>query len=239
MRPNAPRVPLRKRFMAGSGGRSPRSSSSETSARQPTPSALVELARAGDSEAFSELMRRYRPNIYALALHLTGDAHDADDIAQDTFLRAYKSLVEFRAESEFYTWIYRIALNLSLNVQRRNVRRRAAPLDDPRVTLAVQVDAHGDPRRAAELRQIYTRLVAALDALSVPLRSAVVLVSIHGLSHDQAAQILSCSTGTVAWRIHRARTKLAAALRPAPRSGRQEDDSGSFFLPRFGVNWSG
>ncbi len=180
----------------------------------PTPAELVARARAGDADAFAELTRRYRPRIHALALHLTGDADDAEDIAQETFLRAYRRLPEFRAASEFYTWIYRIGVNLSLNLQRANKRRRTTSMDDPRVALAVQVDASGDPRRAAELRQIYGRLIAALDRLSAPMRSTVVLVALQGLTHEQAGVVLDCPSGTIAWRLHEARLKLAAALEP-------------------------
>ena len=181
------------------------------------PAELVADAQRGDRGAFAELTRRYRPRIYALALHLTGDAHDADDVAQEAFLRAYRSLPEFRVAAEFYSWVYRIAVNLSLNVRRDNTRRRTAGMDDPRVALAVQVDASGDPRRAAELCQIYGRLVTALDRLSAPLRSTVVLVALQGLTHEQAGAVLGCPAGTIAWRLHEARQQLAAALEPAPR----------------------
>jgi len=181
-----------------------------------SPAALVQAAQRGDQSAFAELLRRYRPRIYALALHLTGDAHDADDVAQEVFLRAYRSLAQFRASSEFYTWVYRIAVNLSLNVKRDRGRRRTDSIDDPRVALAVEVDAAGDPRRAAELRQIYTRLLAALDRLSAPLRSTVVLVALQGMTHDQAAAVLGCPSGTIAWRMHEARQQLSAALEPEP-----------------------
>jgi len=193
-----------------------------------TPADLVARARAGDRAAFGELMRRYRPRIYALALHLTGDADDADDVAQEAFLRAYRSLGEFRAASEFFTWVYRIAVNLSLNERRRRGRARSlagGSLDDPRVALAVQVDASGDPRRAAELRQIYGRLVAALDALSPPLRSTVVLVALQGLTHEQAGAVLACPAGTIAWRLHEARQQLALAL-TKPRRADEPEDSG-------------
>lgn len=179
-----------------------------------TPAELVTRALAGDRRAFAELTRRYRPRIFALALHLLGDRDDAEDVAQETFLRAFDRLAEFRGAAEFYTWIYRIAVNLALNLSRQKRRRRHAPMDDPRVALAVQVDASGDPRRAAELRQVYTRLLAALDALSPVLRSTVVLVALQGLSHDEAAAVLDCSPGTIAWRIHDARQRLHAALEP-------------------------
>lgn len=178
------------------------------------PAELVERAQRGDRAAFGELMRRYRPRIHALALHLTGDAHDADDVAQEAFLRAYRGLAGFRGAAEFFTWVYRIAVNLSLNVRRAHARRRTVDMDDPRVALAVQVDASGDPRRAAELRETYTRLIGALDGLSPTLRSTVVLVALQGLTHEQAGAVLGCPSGTIAWRLHEARQRLAAAMVP-------------------------
>jgi RNA polymerase sigma-70 factor (ECF subfamily) len=201
---------------------------------QLSPADLVERARDGERAAFGELARRYRPRIYALALHLTGDAHEADDVAQETFLRAYKRLADFRAAAEFYTWIYRIAVNLALNARRASARRRTASMDDPRVALAVQVDAFGDPRRAAELRQIYSRLVAALDRLSPALRSTVVLVALQGLTHEQAGAVLNCSAGTIAWRIHEARQQLHAALEPPPALA-SELRAFTLLVPAFGL----
>lgn len=185
--------------------------------KEVAPAALVARAQAGERAAFNELIRRYRPRILALALHLTGDSHDAEDVAQEAFLRAYRNLGDFRGASEFFTWVYRIAVNLSLNVKRASARRRTASMDDPRVALAVQADASGDPRRAAELRQTYTRLISALDGLSPSLRSTVVLVALQGLSHDQAGAVLGCPSGTIAWRLHEARQKLARTLTPPRR----------------------
>jgi RNA polymerase sigma-70 factor (ECF subfamily) len=173
---------------------------------------LVKRAQAGDRSAFDDLVRRYRARIYALTLHLTGSRSEADDITQDVFTRAYQQLHTFAGRSEFFTWLYRIAVNRALNARRDTARRRTSGLDDPRVQAAVAVDAWGDPRRAAELRQTYARLVAALDRLSPTLRSTVVLVALQGLSHDEAAAVLGCSPGTVAWRIHEARQQLHAAL---------------------------
>jgi RNA polymerase sigma-70 factor (ECF subfamily) len=173
---------------------------------------LVRRAQEGDRAAFNELVRRYRARIYALTLHLTGSRSEADDITQDVFTKAYQQLASFAGRSEFFTWLYRIAVNRALNARRDTARRRTSGLDDPRVQAAVAVDAYGDPRRAAELRQTYARLVAALDRLSPSLRSTVVLVALQGLVHDEAAAVLGCSPGTVAWRIHAARGQLRAAL---------------------------
>lgn len=183
---------------------------------------LVVFARRGSRSAFGELMRRYRPPIYALALHLCGSTHDADDVAQETLLRAWAKLHEFQGVSRFYTWLYRIAVNLSLNTRRHRGRRQTIPLDDPRVALAIQVDAAGDARRAMELREVYIHLMAALDTLSEPLQLAVVLVALQGMTHEQAGAVLGCTSGTVAWRIHTARQRLAIALGPKPGN----DDSG-------------
>jgi RNA polymerase sigma-70 factor (ECF subfamily) len=179
---------------------------------------LVKRAQAGDRAAFDDLVRRYRARIYALTLHLTGSRSEADDITQDVFTRAYQRIGTFAGRSEFFTWLYRIAVNRALNARRDTARRRTSGLDDPRVQAAVAVDAYGDPRRAAELRQSYARLVAALDRLSPTLRSTVVLVALQGLSHDEAAAVLGCSPGTVAWRIHESRNQLRQALEAQPAS---------------------
>ena len=189
---------------------------------------LFALSRQGDRAAFDELVRRYRPRIFALALHLTGSTEDADDVAQETFLRAYRRLEDFRAASEFYTWVYRIAVNSALNVRRAHARRRTTSMDDPRVALAVQVDASGDPRRQTELRQIYTRLIEALDALPEAMSSTVVLVALQGLTHDEAAAVLGCTAGTIAWRIHEARERLHEAV-----TTRRDQVSAVAFIPVF------
>jgi RNA polymerase sigma-70 factor, ECF subfamily len=173
---------------------------------------LVERARAGDRGAFGQLVERFRPRIYALGLHLTGSRTEADDITQEAFLRAYHQIASFEGRSQFFTWLYRIAVNRALNGRRDGARRRTVGLDDPRVAEAVAVDAYGDPRRAAELRQSYARLMTALDELSPTLRSTVVLVSLQGLSHEEAGLILGCPPGTVAWRMHEARARLRIAV---------------------------
>src|ERR1700755_800365 len=173
---------------------------------------LVRRAQAGDRSAFDDLVRRYRARIYALTLHLTGSRSEADDITQDVFTKAYQQLATFAGRREFFTWLYRIAVNRSLNARRDTARRRTSGLDDPRVQAAVAVDPYGDPRRAAELRQTYARLIVALDRLAPTLRSTVVLVALQGLPHDEAAAVLGCSGGTIAWRIHEARQQLRRAL---------------------------
>ncbi len=188
----------------------------ETAAR------LVAAAKAGDAQAFEELVRRYRKRIFALALHLTGTPSDADDIAQEVFMRAYRALDRFEGRSEFFTWVYRMAVNRSLNARRDKGRRAEDPmpdhldggLGDPRVEYAVSVDAAGDPSKAAELRQTYARLLRGLDSLPAEMRTTVVLVVLQGMAHGEAAVVQKCSEGTIAWRMHEARTKLHSAMNP-------------------------
>lgn len=173
---------------------------------------LVDRAKGGNQVAFNELVRRYRARIYALALHLTRNESDADDIAQEVFLNAYRALPGFAGRSEFFTWIYRMAVNRSLTARRSRDRRGETPMDDPRVERAVAVDAEGDPVRAAELRQTYARLLAALDRLPSDMRTTVVLVALQGFSHGEVAVIQNCPPGTIAWRMHEARKHLRKAL---------------------------
>ncbi|MDI7269200.1 MAG: sigma-70 family RNA polymerase sigma factor, partial [Myxococcota bacterium] len=177
---------------------------------------LVRRARDGDGRAFEDLVRRYRPRIFALALHVTGSEPDADDVAQEVFLRAYRSLQAFEGRGGFFNWIYRIALHLAFDRRREHARRAGPSLDDPRLERAVAVDAGGNPQRAAAIRQIYRRLLAAMDALSPTLRATIILVCLQGMSHPEAAAVLGTTPGTIAWRIHEARAQLRAAVTAAP-----------------------
>jgi RNA polymerase sigma-70 factor (ECF subfamily) len=173
---------------------------------------LVAAARHGDPRAFDALVRRFRPRIYALALHLCGSASDADDVTQDAFVQAYRHMHEFEGRSQFFTWLYRITVNRALNVERQRVRRGSLPLDDVRVEVALKYDAPGDPRLAIELRETYAALLGALDSLSPALKSAVVLTALQGLSYEEAAVVLGTSEGAIAVRIHEARKQLKGAL---------------------------
>lgn len=192
--------------------RPPAQSESAVEIRAREATTLVEAARTGDPKAFDELVKRYRPRIFALALHMTGSRSDADDITQDAFLRAYAKLSEFEGRSEFFTWLYRIALHRALNMQRDRRRRPAVDFEDPRVGMAVAVDAGGDPRRSAELREQYAHLLHALDRLSPVLRTTVVLTTLQDLSYTEAAIILETNEGTIAWRVHEARAQLKRCL---------------------------
>lgn len=179
-----------------------------------TATALVAAAKAGDQRAFEALVVRYRKRIFALALHMTGSASEADDITQDVFLKAYRALPQFEGRSQFFTWVYRMTVNRSLNVRRDRARRGESVLDDPRLELAVAVDARSNPGREAELRQTYARLLRALDSLPIEMRTTVILVSLQGMSHGEVAVIQNLSEGTIAWRMHEARRRMHDAMAP-------------------------
>jgi len=179
-----------------------------------TATALVAAAKAGDGRAFDSLVKRYRKRIFALALHMTGSAHEADDITQEVFLKAYRALPQFEGRSQFFTWVYRMTVNRSLNSRRDRARRGEDTIDDPRLELAMEVYARGNPGREAELRQTYARLLRALDSLPIDMRTTVILVSLQGMSHGEVGVIQKVSEGTIAWRMHEARRRLHEAMAP-------------------------
>lgn len=172
----------------------------------------VSRAREGDRRAFDRLVRTFRPRIYALALHLTGSPTDADDVTQEAFLKAYRRIGSFEGRSAFFTWLYRIAVNRSLNHNRDGKKRRHVPLSDPRITASLEADGAAGAGKRIELQEAYAQLLAAFDQLSDTLRITVVLTTLQGLSHAETAVVLDTTEGTVAWRVHEARRKLREKL---------------------------
>ncbi len=189
-----------------------------TSARQHlaerTDRELVTAAREGDAEAFGLLVRRHQRRVYRLAVHLLKSGAEAEDVTQDTFVRAYGALDRFDGRSEPFTWIYRICVNLSLNALRSRKTRRASSPDDPRIErlLVDNRPAGASPARSTADKQLGRALVESIDELSDTLRTTLVLVCIDGLSHAEAGAVLGCPEGTVAWRVHEARKKLRGML---------------------------
>jgi len=178
---------------------------------KPTDRELVDRAREGDAQAFGQLVRRHQQRIHRLAMHLLRDRAEAEDVVQETFLRAYRALARFDGRSEPYTWFYRITINLSLNtIRSRKSRRTSTEGDDGRLDSlrgAQPPDASAPPADAAR-HQLYRALAQGIDELSETLRTTLVLVCIDGRSHEEAAAILGAPEGTIAWRVHEARRKL-------------------------------
>jgi RNA polymerase sigma-70 factor, ECF subfamily len=187
----------------------------------PTDRELVEQAKAeraqgSNAQAFGTLVRRYQRRIFRLAFHLVRTGAEAEDVTQETFVRAYQAIDRFDGRSEPFTWLYRIAVNLSLNtIRARKATRDSTPSDDSRIEallLETRPSQGGDPATAAQQRQLAAALCDGIDSLSDTLRTTLVLVCIDGLGHEEAAKILGCPEGTVAWRVHEARRKLREHL---------------------------
>jgi RNA polymerase sigma-70 factor (ECF subfamily) len=145
---------------------------------------------------------------------MLGDRGEAEDAVQETFLRAWRAIERFDGRAELSTWLYRICINVSLNTLRRRKRVEASDISDPRVPEPATDPTQGqnDPRHAAQAIQLYGRLAKALDGLSPSLRATVVLVLIDGVPQKEAAEVLGCSEGTIAWRVHEARRRLREVL---------------------------
>jgi RNA polymerase sigma-70 factor (ECF subfamily) len=181
----------------------------------PSDRELVDKARGGDAQAFGALVRRHQRRIFRLAYHLVRTGAEAEDVTQDTFMRAYQALDRFDGRSEPFTWLYRIAVNLSLNrIRARKVTRDSAPPDDPRIEalLSEMRPDRSDPASTSQDRQLAQALCDGIDALSDTLRTTLILVCIDGVAHEDASKILGCPEGTIAWRVHEARRKLREYL---------------------------
>lgn len=176
---------------------------------------LVDRAKGGDSAAFGQLVRRHQARIQRLAIHLLRSRSEAEDVTQETFIRAYRAIDRFDGRSEPYTWLYRIAVNLSLNTLRSRRSSRTSEADDPRMSGVVEAatgPASQDPGGQATRKEAYFVLCEGIDTLSESLRATLILVCIDGRSHEEAAQILGAPEGTIAWRVHEARRKLREYL---------------------------
>jgi RNA polymerase sigma-70 factor (ECF subfamily) len=171
----------------------------------------LDLARSGDRAAFGKLIRQHQQRIHRLALHLTGNAGEADDVTQETFLRAYRAIARFDGRADLFTWLYRICVNVALNLRRQR-KRATTDLDDPRVPEPVADAPGSDPSVAASQAQTYRELARAMDGLTEALRVTLVLACIDQLPYAEIAQSLGCSEGTVAWRVHEARRRLREAM---------------------------
>jgi RNA polymerase sigma-70 factor (ECF subfamily) len=180
---------------------------------------LVGRCQKGDTGAFDELITRYRQRCFAMIYQMVRNEDDAWDLAQDGFVKAWKSLAHFRGQSSFYTWLYRIMANVSLDWLRRKHVRGDAEFDDQIGLQHVETNAPTAPKPAAqpidrlagdEIRQ---RVDAAIEKLSPEHRAVIVLREVDGLDYQEIADAIGCSIGTVMSRLFYARKKLQAFLR--------------------------
>ncbi|TAN38454.1 MAG: sigma-70 family RNA polymerase sigma factor [Verrucomicrobia bacterium] len=179
---------------------------------------LIRRAQRGDLSAYEELVQRHHPRIYNLLYHMTSHREDAQDLAQDVFLKAHAALRRFHGHSSFYTWIYRIAVNHALNFREKRRHDQAAlRLDDmdqgvERDPTFVELRSRESPFRDVTIGELQKKLNVALQKLSENHRAAVVLHDIQGLQHHEIARITKTSEGTVRSRLFYARQQLQKEL---------------------------
>lgn len=179
--------------------------------------ALVAQAREGDSEAYGQLVRRYQNKIFRLAQHITQNREDAEDVLQETFLKAYEHLDQFQGNSKFYTWIVRIAVNQALMKLRRRKNDKSISLDEQidtgEDTIVREIAAWDeDPEEKFSREELGTVLDSAIQSLDAPYRSVFVLRDIEELSTEETAEALGLSVPAVKSRLLRARLQLREKL---------------------------
>jgi RNA polymerase sigma factor RpoE len=178
---------------------------------------LVKRARKGDLAAYDDLVRRYQERIYATIYHMTSNHEDANDLAQEAFIKAFQALRSFKGGSSFYTWVYRIAVNKTINFLKQRKNRTQMSLDDLDFNAEHDPDlvalvSEKTPRREVGLAELQEKLNAAMQKLSEPHRLVVTLHDVQGLSHEEIAEIMDCNVGTVRSRLFYARQQLQAYL---------------------------
>ncbi|MEW6293931.1 MAG: RNA polymerase sigma factor RpoE [Pseudomonadota bacterium] len=180
---------------------------------------LVERVQSGDREAFGLLVGKYQRKLLRLVMRMVRDPAEAEDVTQEAFIKAYRALPNFRGDSAFYTWLYRIGVNTAKNWLVANGRRMPVMseiVDDETEGIEESVLLRDDetPDRVLMSRQIGETVNAAMEALPEDLRTAIGLREIEGLSYEEIAQVMDCPIGTVRSRIFRAREAIAARLKP-------------------------
>jgi RNA polymerase sigma-70 factor (ECF subfamily) len=178
---------------------------------------LVRRARHGDLTAYDALVQRYQERIYATIYHMTANHEDASDLAQESFIKAFSALKSFKGGSSFYTWLYRIAVNKTLNFLKQRKNKYHLSLDDLDANAEHDPDlvaliSDKTPQRAASLSELQNKLNEALLKLSETHRTVVVLHDVQGVSHEEIAEIVGCNVGTVRSRLFYARQQLQGYL---------------------------
>jgi len=178
---------------------------------------LVQKAQLGDMHAFEELVNRYHSKIYGLTYNMTSNREDAEDLTQEIFIKAYKALPRFKGKASFYTWLYRIAVNKTINYRKKRNRKRALSLDQFDQEIK-QDDAYrvltakGSPLRKISLSELQKRLNEALQNLSEKHRTVVILHDMQGIPHEEIAKMVGTSVGTIRSRLFYARRQMQAEL---------------------------
>ena len=185
---------------------------------QNTDQALVERVQGGDKKAFDLLVLKYQQRIMKVLSRYVRDHSEVQDLAQEAFIKAYRALPNFRGDSAFYTWLYRIAINTAKNFVVAQGRR--PPSDDIEATEAEQYDGesalkdYASPERETLRDEIKETVFKAIDELPEDLKTAITLRELEGMSYEEIAETMDCPIGTVRSRIFRAREAIDSQLRP-------------------------
>jgi len=181
---------------------------------------LVRRCQAGDTEAFDELVTRYRTRVFSMIYNMVHSEQDAWDLAQDSFLKAWKSIKRFRGSSSFYTWIYRIVMNVTIDwLRKKHVRGAGAEFNDETQLREIDPASQTVPKTEAlpyetmERGEIRTRIDQAIAQLSPEQRAVILMKEIEGMQYHEIAEALGCSIGTVMSRLFYARKKLQTLLK--------------------------
>ncbi|MDH3443011.1 MAG: sigma-70 family RNA polymerase sigma factor [Deltaproteobacteria bacterium] len=175
--------------------------------------ALVEKCQAGDMSAFQELISRYQQKIYMVILGLLRNREDTLEVAQEAFFRAYRKINSFQGGSSFYTWLYRIAVNVAIDAQRRQKRNPLEFRESMDGIMEERNEVAKDPSADVHDKELRAKLNQAINELSPDHRAVIVLRTLEGLSYKEIGETLGCSEGTVMSRLHYARKKLQEKLR--------------------------
>jgi RNA polymerase sigma-70 factor (ECF subfamily) len=178
---------------------------------------LVARTQDGDARAFDELVVKYTPRLYGLVYNMTSNHEDANDLLQDVFAKAFRSIKGFRGKSSFYTWIHSIAVNMTINFLKKRGRRFQMSLDDVDLNIQndkefIELTASASPIREADLGELQQKLNESMLKLSPEHRAVVTMFDIQGMPHAEISKILGISEGTVRSRLFYAHRQLQAYL---------------------------
>jgi RNA polymerase sigma factor (sigma-70 family) len=189
----------------------------ENEPQGPTDGELVLQSQQGDVHAFDELVERYHGKIYGLTYNMTSNREDAEDLTQEVFVKAFQALPRFQGKSSFYTWLYRIAVNKTINYRKKRNRKRALSLDQFDQEIKTDEVYHdltskGSPLRNVSLTELQKKMNEALQTLSEKHRTVVVMHDMQGIPHEEIAKVVGASVGTIRSRLFYARRQMQVEL---------------------------
>lgn len=180
--------------------------------------ALVARAQAGDQQAFQMLVQRYQRKVYGVAYGMLHSSEDAMDVVQEAFIRVHRYLERFKGSSSFFTWLYRITVNLCIDHIRREGKAQTVDYDDAMAHPEQQTgqlqpwSLDGNPARSMDRKELREAIDRALETLSANHRAVILMREVEGLSYAEMAEVMQCSKGTIMSRLFHARRRMQAAL---------------------------